>query len=70
MNPTLAFSQSRIAAMKNVLAEGRLTQRGGGVSPTDHICGRRVPKGSTSPAPLPLHSTPGTPTQSDTIFAP
>ena len=38
MNPTLAFSQSRIAAMKNVLAEGRLTQRGGGVSPTDHIC--------------------------------
>ena len=37
-NPTQSFSQSRIAAMKNVLAEGRLTQR----APTDQICTPRL----------------------------
>ena len=30
MMPTSSFSQSRIAAMKNVLADWRWTQRGGG----------------------------------------
>ena len=29
--PTLSFSQSQIAAMKNVLADGRWTQKGGGL---------------------------------------
>ena len=66
--------------MKNVLADGRLTQRGGGggthrpVTYVPHARpgvgnggGPRVRQGSTSPAPLPLHSTP---TQSDAIFAP
>ena len=46
--------------MKTVLADGRLTQRGVGAAPTDHICtprpagvgnggGQRVRQGSTSP---------------------
>ena len=63
--------------MKNVLADGRLTQRGDGCGGGTHrphmyptpgnVGGRRVRQGSTSPAPLPLHSTP---TQSDAVFAP
>ena len=70
--------------MMNVLADRRLTQRGGGgdthrpqMSPyarpgVGNGGVQRVVQGSTSPAPLPLDSTP---TQSvvlntDTIFAP
>ena len=64
--------------MKNVLADGRLTQRGGvGAAPTDHICTsrpaghgeRRWSKGAPGQyqrAPLLLHSTSK---QSDAIFA-
>ena len=64
--------------MKNVLADGRLTQRGGGggthrphmyPTPSRGMGNggvRRVRQGSTSTAPLPLYSTP---TQSDAIFA-
>ena len=62
--------------MKNVLADGRLTQRGVGggthrpqMYPTPagrgEWVGRRVRQGSTSPAPLPLDSTP---TQSEVGF--
>ena len=69
-NPTSSISQRRIAAMKNVLADGRLTQkRGGGGSlrpnmyPTPGQAwgiggGWRVCQGSPSLAPLPLFSTP------------